>query len=96
MAQLASFRTILEFVASEDLETGQINIKGAYLDGELMEDKIIYMKQPPGYTEKCPDGKTLTACLYKTLHGLKQAGCHWYQKLVEIMTKLGFLRSEVD
>lgn len=30
---LASIRTVLAFVATEDLETGQINIKGAYLTG---------------------------------------------------------------
>ena len=30
------------------------------------------------------------------LYGLKQAGRRWYQKLVEIMTKLGFARCEGD
>ena len=49
VAWLASIRTILAFAAAEDLETGQIDIKGAYLNGELMEDGVIYMKQPPGY-----------------------------------------------
>src|ERR1700678_740132 len=33
---------------------------------------------------------------WKTLYGLKQAGRRWYQKLVEIMTKLGFSRCEGD
>jgi hypothetical protein len=96
VARLASIRTVLAFAAAEDLETGQIDIKGAYLNGELTDDETIYMKQPPGYAEKGPEGKTLTARLYKTLYGLKQAGHRWYQKLVEIMTKLGFSRSEVD
>ena len=96
VARLASIRTVLAFAAAEDLETGQIDIKGAYLNGELTEDEIIYMKQPPGYAVKGPDGKILTARLHKSLYGLKQAGRRWYQKLVEIMTKLKFLRSEVD
>ena len=96
VARLASIRTILALAAAEDLETGQIDIKGAYLNEELMDNEVIYMKQPPGYAVKGPNGKTLTARLYKTLYGLKQAGRRWYQKLVEIMTKLGFLRSEVD
>ena len=96
VAQLTSIRTILAFAAAEDLETGQIDIKGAYLNGDLTEDEVIYMKQPPGYAMKGPDGKILTAQLLKSLYGLKQAGRRWYQKLVEIMTKLGFLRSEVD
>src|SRR6202522_752242 len=96
VAQLASIRTVLAFAAAEDLETGQIDIKGAYLNGELTDQEVIYMKQPPGYAEKGPDGKTLAVRLFKTFYGLKQAGRRWYQKLVEIMTKLGFLRSEVD
>ena len=96
VARLASIRTILALAAAEDLETGQIDIKGAYLNEELMDNEVIYMKQPPGYAVKGPNGKTLTARLYKTLYGLKQAGRRWYQKLVEIMTKLRFLRSEVD
>lgn len=96
VAQLASIRTVLAFVATEDLETGQIDIKGAYLNGELTENEVIYMKQPPGYAVKCPDGKEHTTRLFKSLYGLKQGRCCWYQKLVEIMTKLKILRSEVD
>jgi hypothetical protein len=96
VARLASIRTVLALAAEEDLELGQIDIKGAYLNGELTDDEIIYMRQPPGYAVKGPGGKTLHARLYKSLYGLKQAGRRWYQKLVEIMTKLGFLRSEVD
>ena len=61
VARLASIRTVLAFAAAEDLETGQIDIKGAYLNGELTDEEVIYMKQPPGYAEKGPDGKTLTA-----------------------------------
>ena len=96
VAWLTLIRTILAFAAAEDLETGQIDIKGAYLNGELTDDEVLYMKQPPGYAMKGPDGKVLTTCLYKSIYGLKQAGHQWYQKLVEIMMKLKFLRSEVD
>ena len=34
--------------------------------------------------------------LLKSLYGLKQARRRWYQKLVEIMTNLGFTRCEGD
>ncbi len=54
------------------------------------------MKQSPGYSSSDPKGKTLVCHLRKTLYGLKQSGRRWYQKLVEIMEKLGFLRCEVD
>ena len=49
VAHLASIQTILAIAAAENLEIHQIDIKGAYLNGELTDDEKIYMKQPPGY-----------------------------------------------
>jgi hypothetical protein len=74
VAWLASIRTVLAFAAAEDLETGQIDIKGAYLNNELAENEVIYMKQPPGYVKSGFDGKLLVCRLYITLYGLKQSG----------------------
>ena len=91
VARLASIRAVLAFAASENLETGQIDIKGAYLDGELTDNECIYMRQPPGYAQG-----TLVCKLHKTLYGLKKSGRRWYQKLVGIMTILKFKRSKVD
>jgi hypothetical protein len=96
VARLASIRTVLAFAAAEGYETGQIDIKAAYLNGELTKEEVIFMKQAPGYEEKVEDGRTRVYRLLKSLYGLKQAGRRWYQKLVEIMTKLGFLRCEGD
>jgi hypothetical protein len=49
------------------------------------------MKQPPGHAQ----GK-LVCHLKCPLYGLKQSGQHWYQKLIDIMMKLSFSRSDVD
>ena len=91
VAWLALIRTVLVFAAIEDLETGQIDIKGAYLNGKLTEKETIYMCQLPGYQQGM-----MVCKLYKTLYGLKQSGCQWYQKLVVIMTELRISRCEVD
>jgi len=81
--------------AAEDLELHQIDIKGAYLNGELTGCEVIFMQQPPGY--HAPGSAKLVCRLRKTLYGLKQSGRRWYQKLVEIMlTHLGFSRCDVD
>src|SRR6202522_4191402 len=96
VARLASIRTVLAFAAAEDYETGQIDIKGAYLNGELTSDEVIFMRQPPGYEEVGADGRKRVMRLRKTLYGLKQAGRRWYHKLVEIMSKLGFSRCGGD
>ena len=94
VAHLASIRTVLAFAAAEDYETGQIDIKSVYLNGELTSDDVIFMKQVPGYEEAGDEEGVKEYRLKKSLYGLKQAGHRWYQKLVEIMTKLGFKKHE--
>ena len=96
VAHLASICTVLAFAAAEGYETSQIDIKAAYLNRELTENEVIFMKQAPGYEEVGEDGVVKVLRLWKSLYGLKQAGRRWYQKLVAIMTKLGFLLCEGD
>jgi len=71
---LASIQTVLAFTASEHYETGQIDIKAAYLNGELTKDEVIHMKQAPGNEDNGTEGKTLVYRLKKSLYRLKQAG----------------------
>ena len=52
VAQLALIQTVLVFAVAEDYETGQIDIKAAYLNRELTSDEIIFMRQPPRYKEE--------------------------------------------
>ena len=75
VARLASICTIMALAAHDDMEMDQINIKGAYLNGELTPDEVIYMHQPPGYaSRKYPQH---VCKLLKTLYGLKQSGRRW-------------------
>ena len=95
VARLASIRTVLALAARENMELHQIDIKGAYLNGELTPGEIIYMRQPPGF--KSQDHPNQVCHLKKTLYGLKQSGRRWYQKLVAILVgALGFSRCDVD
>jgi Reverse transcriptase (RNA-dependent DNA polymerase) len=95
VAKLASTRTVLALAARLDMEIHQIDIKGAYLNGELTPNEIIYMRQPPGYASTESPNKV--ALLKKTLYGLKQSGRRWYQRLVKILvSELGFTQCEVD
>jgi Reverse transcriptase (RNA-dependent DNA polymerase) len=92
---MASIHMILAIGTSLDMEMHQIDIKGTYLNGELTNDKVVYMKQPPGYSAPGSAGKV--CCLNKTLYGLKQSGHRWYQKLVEILVNnLTFTCCKVD
>jgi hypothetical protein len=64
-----SLRIIMALVAHYDLELHQIDVKMAFLNGDLLEN--VYMAQPKGFTVK---GKEHLRChLKKFIYGLKQA-----------------------
>lgn len=64
-----SIRILLTLVAQEDLELEQLDVKTAFLHGELTEK--IYMTPPEGYD--CVFKKDEVCLLNKSLYGLKQA-----------------------
>jgi hypothetical protein len=92
MAKFNTIRCILTLGASLDLEIHQMDVKTAFLNGELEED--IYMSQPQGFEEK--GFEHLMCKLKKSLYGLKQSPRAWYQRIDSFFTKEGFIRSEVD
>ena len=94
VAKLASMRTIIAMANRLGMEMHQIDIKGAYLNGELNENEVLYMQHPPGYKDSNAGTRILR--LIKTLYGLKQSGHRWYQKLSSIFVSLGFKQCAVD
>ncbi|RVX06981.1 Retrovirus-related Pol polyprotein from transposon TNT 1-94 [Vitis vinifera] len=68
-----SLRIILALVAHFDLELQQMDVKTAFLNGELEEE--VYMKQPEGFPSS--DGEQLVCKLKKSIYGLKQASHQW-------------------
>lgn len=67
VAKFTTIRTIVAIGAAMDLEMHQMDVKTAFLNGELEED--IYMDQPQGFVE---EGKQHLVCkLKKSLYGLK-------------------------
>lgn len=83
-----SLRILLAVSAFLDFEIHQIDIKTAYLEGDL--DEEVYLRCPQGIETK----KFIR--LNKALYGLKQAGKAWYEKLNSTLTSLGFSRSSSD
>jgi hypothetical protein len=69
-----------------DLLLHQVDIKGAYLNGELNDNEVLYMHHPPGFKPRDAGNRVLR--LKKTLYGLKQSGHRWYQKLSSIFDSL--------
>ena len=73
---MSFIRVVLCMATSMILEVEQLDVKTAFLHGDLEEE--IYMEQPEGFVEK---GKEKFICkLKKSLYGLKQAPRQWYKK----------------
>ena len=86
VARYPSIRALIALSAHHDWELHQMDVKSAYLNGDLEEE--IYMDQPEGFVV---EGKEDWVCrLKKSLYGLKQAGRTWYQKIDVALKRRGF------
>nr|GEY89651.1 retrovirus-related Pol polyprotein from transposon TNT 1-94 [Tanacetum cinerariifolium] len=72
--KMGSIRVVLGLAASLDLEVEQMDVKTAFLHGDL--DKEIYMEQSEGFQVKRK--KDYVCRLQKSLYGLKQAPRQWF------------------
>ena len=92
VVKFKTIRMMLAIVVQYDLELEQLDVKTAFLHGDL--DETIYMEQPAGYINKhYPDHVCL---MKKSLYGLKQSPRQWYKKFDNFVTGIGFIRSEYD
>jgi hypothetical protein len=86
-----SIRCILALAAIEDMEIHQMEVKIAFLNGDLEEE--IYMEQPKEFTH---EGEHLVCKLHKSLYGLKQYPRAWNQKLDAFLKSIEFTRTDTD
>lgn len=92
VVKMSSIRTILSLVACYDLEVEQMDVKTAFLHGDLEEE--LYMEQPEGFVAQ---GKEDYVCrLKKSLYGLKQAPRQWYKKFESVMGEQGYKKTTSD
>jgi hypothetical protein len=89
VSKYSTLRALLAVVAEEDLELEQLDIKTAFLNGELKEE--VYLEQPPGYSTG-----NLVCKLHKALYGLRQAPRAWHLCLKEELEAAGFQASSAD
>lgn len=85
---MSSLRLLFTIAAVHDLELGQIDVEGAYLNGNIEEE--IYLTPPDGVKLSNPraDVFRITGSLY----GLKQSGRVWWIELHKRLASLGFER----
>ena len=89
---MESIRILIAIAAQERWELHHLDVKTAFLNGEIMED--IYITQPEGFKVKGKEDHILK--FQKALYGLKQAPRAWNLKLNEVLLQKGFVRSKSD
>jgi len=88
----SSIRIMLALVAQLNLELVQMDVKTAFLHGDLEEE--IYMTQPEGFRVA---GKENWVCkLNKSLYGLKQSPRQWYKRFDKFMLGQKYTKSKYD
>lgn len=92
VAKLTTVRVLLALAANKDWNLWQMDVKNAFLNGEL--DREIYMNQPMGFQSQ--DHPEYVCKLRKALYGLKQAPRAWYGKIAEFLTHSGYLVTPAD
>jgi hypothetical protein len=106
VARHTTFKLLLSLGAVEHFKYKHVDIKTAFLYGDLHEE--VYMKMPPYVIKYMQDkhnqymdvdiknAKDYVLRLNKALYGLKQAPREWYAKLDEHIRSMGFTRSKSD
>ena len=87
-----SIRLMLSLVVNKDYELEQMDVKTAFLHGDL-EERIL-MNQPEGFIKKGDENKV--CLLKKSLYGLKQSPRQWNLKFDCFMKSQRFVRSKED
>ena len=109
VAKLTTVRTLLAVAAMEKWHTCQMDVRNAFLHGDLVD--TISMKLPSGYIHMgcrvsqtssytIPSNKsgscTLVCKLHKSLYGLRQSPRLWFSKLSNFLLSIGYVQSKAD
>ena len=92
MANIITIRVLLALVASKSWIIWQMDMKNAFLHGEL--DRDIYIDQPQGFINQ--EKPNYVCKLKKALYGLKQAPRAWYGKIAEFLVQSGYHVAPAD
>lgn len=88
VARIETVRFIIALAASNGWEIHHLDVKTAFLHGELKEE--VYVNQPEEFLIKGSESKVYK--LNKALHGLRQALREWNNKLNKILKELNFIK----
>ena len=86
---LKSVRILLAIAAFFDYEIWQMDVKTAFLNGNVEEE--LYMVQPEGFIDPKDAGKVCK--LQRSIYGLKQASRSWNLRFDKVIKGFGFIQN---
>ncbi|GJV91135.1 retrovirus-related pol polyprotein from transposon TNT 1-94 [Tanacetum coccineum] len=92
VARIEAIRIFIANAAYKNMTIYQMDIKMAFLNGELKEK--VYISQPEGFVDQ--DNPSHVYKLKKALYGLKQAPRGWYDMLLSYLISQQFSKGVVD
>ena len=92
VAKMNSVRTLISCVVNLDWDIYQMDVKNAFLHGDLHEE--VYMHIPPGFETSQTNGEVLR--LHRSLYRLKQSPRAWFDRFRQSMLKRGYIQSNAD
>ena len=92
VARISTIRLLIALASIHNLIIHQMDVKTAFLNGEL--DEEVYMNQPQGFI--MPGNENKVCKLIKSLYGLKQAPKQWHQKFDEVVLSSGYVLNQAD
>ncbi|KAK1660255.1 hypothetical protein QYE76_048414 [Lolium multiflorum] len=88
VAKLKSVRILLAIAAFFDYEIWQMDVKTAFLNGDIEEE--LYMVQPKGFVD--PKNADMVCKLQRSIYGLKQASRSWNRRFDKVIKDFGFIQ----
>ncbi|KAJ9555500.1 hypothetical protein OSB04_010114 [Centaurea solstitialis] len=92
VARIEAIRIFLAYVAHKNFTVYQMDVKTAFLNGELKEE--VYVSQPKGFVDHTKPNHVYI--LDKALYGLKQDPRVWYDHLSNALLDNGFYKGKID
>ena len=86
VAKMSTVRILISCAANFGWPLHQLDVKNAFLHGDLQEE--VYMEMPPGFVTPETEGKVCR--LKKSLYGLKQSPRAWFDRFRQVVCGMGY------
>ena len=91
IAKINTIRVLLSLAGNLNWPLQQLNVKNAFLKGELEEE--VYMDLPPSFDS---EQKNRKVCLKKSLYGLKKLSRAWFGRFTRSIQQHDYKQAQTD